>query len=331
MRTKRLSAGVIAALTLLLASLTIAACGGGDDDSSNDSSSGSGGTAATGSEITSNADNKSVTLTIGSKNFTESKILGEIYAQSLAAAGYTVKKELNLGDEKIALKAAESGDISAYPEYTGTVLTSLFQVPSDKIPTNGLIAYAQAKDDLAKKKIAALPPTPFTNSNEVGTTKETADKLGLKTISDLKGKSQNLTLYGSPECRQRLDCLLGLEKVYGLKFKKFVPVDVALRHEVLSKGQADLSIVFTTDPQVKRNNEVLLEDDKHMFPPYNSMLLVRDDVLQQAGPDLEATVVKVQKDLTDPVMSELNARVDLDKKTPEAVAGEYLKESGFVQ
>jgi osmoprotectant transport system substrate-binding protein len=331
MRPKRLSAGVIAALTLLLASLTIAACGGGDDDSSNDNSSGSGGTAATGSEITSNADNKSVTLTIGSKNFTESKILGEIYAQSLAAAGYTVKKELNLGDEKIALKAAETGEISAYPEYTGTVLTSLFQLPSDKVPSNALVAYAKAKDDLAKKNITALPPTPFTDSNEVGTTKETADKLGLKKISDLKGKSQDLTLYGSPECRQRLDCLLGLEKVYGLKFKKFVPVDLALRHEVLSKGQADLSIVFTTDPQVKRNNEVLLEDDKGMFPPYNSMLLVRDDALQEAGPDLEATVVKVQKDLTDPVMSELNARVDLDKKTPEAVAGEYLTESGFVK
>ena len=94
---------------------------------------------------------------------------------------------------------------------------------------------------------------------------ETADELGLKTISDLDGKSQDLTLYGSPECRQRLDCLLGLEQVYGLKFKKFVPVDVAQRHEVLSSGRADVSIVFTTDPQIQREQEVLLEDDKGMF------------------------------------------------------------------
>ena len=121
-------------------------------------------------------------------------------------------------------------------------------------------------------------------------TKETADKLGLTKISDLEGKSEDLTLYGTPECRQRLDCLLGLQEVYGLKFKKFVPVDTALRHEVLSKGQADVSIVFTTDPQIKREGFVLLEDDKGMFPPYNSTLVVRDDVIDKAGPDLQKTV-----------------------------------------
>jgi osmoprotectant transport system substrate-binding protein len=331
MRTNRLSAGIIAALTLLLASLTIAACGGDDnEDAGNDKGSAETG-ASGGKLIESNADNKGVTLTIGSKNFTESKALGEIYAQAFAAAGYTVEKQLNLGDEQIALKALENNEVSAYPEYTGTALTSLFKLPSDKIPNNPLIAYAEAKERLSKKQIAALPPTPFTNSNEVGLTQEKATELGVTKISELTGKSQDLTLYGTPECRQRLDCLLGLQKVYGLKFKKFVPVAVDLRHEVLAKGQADLSIVFTTDPQVKRNNEVLLEDDKEMFPPYNSMLLVRDDVVQEAGPDLQSTVEKIQEGLTDEVMSELNARVELDKKTPEAVAGEYLSESGFVE
>ncbi len=163
----------------------------------------------------------------------------------------------------------------------------------------------------------------------MGTTQATAKKYGLKKISDLDGQSEKLTLYGTPECRQRLDCLLGLQKVYGLEFKKFTPVAIDLRHEVLAKGQADLSIVFTTDPQVKRNNEVLLEDDKSMFPPYNTMFLVRDDVVQKAGPDLGKVVDQINKGLTDPVMSELNARVDLDKKTPEQVAGEYLNESGL--
>ena len=121
-------------------------------------------------------------------------------------------------------------------------------------------------------------------------TKETADKYGLQKISDLSKVADKLTLYGSPECRQRLDCLLGLQKVYGLKFKKFVPVDIALRHEVLTKGQADVSIVFTTDPQIKREGFVLLEDDKGMFPPYNSTLVVRDDVLAKAGPDFDKVV-----------------------------------------
>ncbi len=318
-------------LMLLVAALAVAGCGDDDDDDGG----GGGGDASTSEEqaagqIQKNDANSAVEVTIGSKNFTEQKVLGEIYAQALEAAGYTVNKELNLGDENTALKALEGGQISAYPEYTGTALLSFFGYQADELPSDEDEAYQLAKEGFAKKDLTALEPTPFVSSNEVAVTKETADKLGLKKISDLKGKSQDLTLYGTPECRQRLDCLLGLEQVYGLKFKKFVPVDIALRHEVLTKGQADVSIVFTTDPQIKRDNFVLLEDDKGMFPPYNSTLVVRDDVLKKAGPDFDAAVAVATKGLTDEVMQELNARVDLDKETPEAVAGQYLEETGLV-
>ena len=316
-------------LALLVAALAVAGCGDDDDDDG-----GGGGGADTSeqpsSQIQTNDKNSSTKLVIGSKNFTEQKVLGEIYAQALAAAGYDVSTELNLGDEKTALKALEGNDISAYPEYTGTALLSFFGYTADKLPSDETEAFDLAKDGFAKKDLTALPPTPFVSSNEVGVTKETADKLGLTKISDLEGKSQDLTLYGTPECRQRLDCKLGLEQVYGLKFKKFVPVDIALRHEVLKKGQADVSIVFTTDPQNKREGFVLLEDDKGMFPPYNSTLVVRNDVIDKAGPDLQKTVELVNKGLTDEVMQELNARVDLDKETPEDVAGQYLQESGLV-
>ena len=317
-------------LALLVAALAVAGCGDDDDD---DGGGGGGGADTSGQasdQIQQNDKNSTTKLTIGSKNFTEQKVLGEIYAQALAAAGYDVSTELNLGDEKTALKALEGGDISAYPEYTGTALLSFFGYTADKLPSDEMEAFNLAKEGFAKKDLTALPPTPFVSSNEVGVTKETADKLGLKKISDLEGKSQDLTLYGTPECRQRLDCKLGLEKVYGLKFKKFVPVDIALRHEVLKKGQADVSIVFTTDPQNKREGFVLLEDDKGMFPPYNSTLVVRNDVIDKAGPDLQKTVELVNKGLTDEVMQELNARVDLDKETPEDVAGQYLQESGLV-
>jgi osmoprotectant transport system substrate-binding protein len=313
---------------MLFASLALGACGGDDDDNGDGGSTSA--DAGTSAAIQKNDKNASVKLTIGSKNFTEQKVLGEIYAQALAAAGYDVSTELNLGDEKTALKALEGGDISAYPEYTGTALLSFFGYKADELPKDGLAAFAKAKEGFAKKNLTALNPTPFVSSNEVAVTKETADNLNLKKISDLKGKSQDLTLYGSPECRQRLDCLLGLQKVYGLQFKKFVPVDIALRHQVLEKGQADVSIVFTTDPQIKRENFVLLDDDKGMFPPYNSTLVVRDDVIEKAGPDMAKVTNKVSEGLTDEVMQELNARVDLDKKTPEAVAGEYLSESGLV-
>jgi osmoprotectant transport system substrate-binding protein len=320
----------IALLMLLFVALALGACGGGDDDSGDDNASSSAEQAPT-AGIQKNDKNASTKLVIGSKNFTEQKVLGEIYAQALAAAGYDVSTELNLGDENTALKALEQGDISAYPEYTGTALLSFFGVTADKIPKDGLVAYAKAKEGFAKKDLTAEPITPFVSSNEVAVTKETADKYGLAKISDLSKVANKLTLYGTPECRQRLDCLLGLEKVYGLKFKKFVPVDIALRHEVLTKGQADVSIVFTTDPQIKREGFVLLDDDKGMFPPYNSTLVVRNDVLAKAGPDFDKVVADVSKGLTDEVMQELNARVDLDKKTPDVVAGEYLKEAGFTQ
>jgi osmoprotectant transport system substrate-binding protein len=317
-------------LTLLVAALVVAGCGDDDDDDGGGGGASTSGEQASG-QIESNNANSSTEITIGSKNFTEQKILGEIYAQALEAAGYTVQKELNLGDEQTALKALEGGQISAYPEYTGTALLSFFGVKAEDLPSDEGQAYDRAKAEFAKQNLTALEPTPFVSSNEVAVTKETADRLSLQKISDLKGKSQDLTLYGTPECRQRLDCLLGLEQVYGLDFKRFVPVDIALRHEVLTKGQADVSIVFTTDPQIKREGFVLLEDDQGMFPPYNSMLVVRDDVIEKAGPDLEETVALVNEGLTDEVMQELNARVDLDKETPEAVAGQYLSESGLVQ
>lgn len=313
---------------------TLSACGG-DDKDDNDSASGGAPAATTtdaqGTAIQRNVDNAKTTLTIGSKNFTEQKVLGEIYAQALAAAGYTVRTELNLGDEKTALKALESGDISAYPEYTGTALVSFFDVKAADLPKDPTTAYDQVKEDFAKRDLVALPPTPFTSSNEVAVTKETADKYDLTNISDLKPVAGQLTLYGSPECRQRLDCLLGLEQVYGLKFKKFVPVDLSQRSTVLSDGQADVSIVFTTDPQNAREGFVLLKDDKQMFPPYNSTLVVRKNVYDKAGPDLAKTVEAVNEQLTNENIQELNARVDLDKDTPQQAAQAFLKQFGYVQ
>jgi osmoprotectant transport system substrate-binding protein len=329
MRTKRWLGALLA--MLLLASISLAACGDDDDSSSDgggDTTAADGGSAEA---IVSNPDNAGTTIVVGSKNFTEQKVLGEIFAQALAAAGYKTDKQLNLGDEKTALKALESGEIDAYPEYTGTALGSFFGVASDDIPKDPDQAFEDAKAGFAEKGLTAFPPTPFTSSNEVALTKDKADELGVETISDLEGKAQDLTLYGSPECRQRQDCLLGLQEVYGLEFGKFTPVDIALRHDVLTNGQADLSIVFTTDPQIKREGFVLLEDDHGMFPPYNSTLVVRDETVEEAGPDLETVVGQVEEGLTNEVMQELNARVDLDKKTPEQVASEYLQESGLVE
>jgi osmoprotectant transport system substrate-binding protein len=320
-------------LAVAFAAVALVACGGDDNKSSSspEKTASPASTPADTGAIAKNPANASISLKIGSKNFTEQKILGEIYAQGLAAAGYNTTTDLNLGDEQTALKAVKAGQIDAYPEYTGTALLSFFKTPADKLPTDPMEAYNLAKADFEKEGLTAFPPTPFTDSNEVAVTKATADKYGLKNISDLSSVADKLVLYGTPECRQRLDCLLGLEKTYGLKFKKFVPVAPDQRHEVLQSGRADVSIVFTTDPQIKRNGEVLLEDDKGMFPPYNSTLVMKQETASKAGADLPKVLDQLQKPLTDDAMQELDARVDLDKKDPGEVAKEYLSETGLVK
>jgi osmoprotectant transport system substrate-binding protein len=322
----KLSRLLLALLALACSAVLAAACG---DDDEEPASTPSQSDETGGGKIQRDEANADVQLTIGSKNFTEQRVLGEIYAQGLEAAGFNVSKDLNLGDQDIALAALKSGEISAYPEYTGTALLAFFGKQADELPDDPQAAYEEARAGFEEDGLVALPPTPFTSSNEVAVTQATADDLGLKTISDLDGKSQDLTLYGSPECRQRLDCLLGLQQVYGLKFKRFVPVAIDQRHEVLTSGRADISIVFTTDPQIQRENEVLLEDDKGMFPPYNSTLVLRKEVADEAGESLTQTVELIQEQLTDENMQELNARVELDKKDPAQVAEEYLSETGL--
>ena len=319
---------LFALLTIFACMIGLSACGGDDNDSGG-GGGGGGSTQASGNQIQSNDANAKTTITVGSKNFTEQQVLGEIYAQALQAAGYKVRTELNLGDEKTAQRTLKRGDIDGYPEYTGTALLSLCGVKTDAIPKDEQQAFEDTKACFAKDKLTAFPPTPFTSSNEVAVTQKTADRLQLRNISDLKGKDRNLTLYGSPECRERTDCLLGLRQTYGLKFKKFTPVDISQRHEVLKRGDDVVSIVFTTDPQNKREKLVLLQDDQGMFPPYNSTFVVRDETVQKAGPDLPKVIEQVQKGLTDEVMQELNARKDLDKETPKQVAREYLQESGL--
>ncbi len=314
---------LIAALTLALG---VAACGG---SSSNNDTGTSGSNSA--NLIKSNPANKGIQLTVGSKNFTEEYILGNIYAQALQAAGYDIKTNLNLGSETIAYKALQDGEISGYPEYTSTLLQSIFGAKT--VPADAQQAYDQAKAQLEPKGQTAFPPTPFADSNAFGMLKSKADELGATKISDLQGKSQDLNLYGSPECRERSDCLVGLQDTYGLQFKSFNPVDIGLRYTVLDKGQADASIVFTSDAQLFANPDkyVLLQDDKGIFPSGNVIWVTDQSTVQKAGPDYAATIEKVQKGLTLPVIRELNQRVDTDKQDPAAVATQYLKEDGYIQ
>ncbi len=269
-----------------------------------------------------------VSLKVGSKNFTEQYVLGEIYSQALRAAGYTVKTDLNLGSEVIAFKALKQGDVDAYPEYTGTSLTSFFGVKTKDVPRDAAQAYEQSKAEYAKVKITSLAPTPFENTYRLGVTKKTAaDNGGLTKISDLKPYAKNMVVNGHPECRQRVDCLIGVQQEYGFKFKRFLSGDN--KFQLLDNGDADAAFVFTTDGGLASGKYVALDDDKAFFPPYNISFTIRDPAAEKLGTEGQKVITDVQKYMTQEVMQELNARVDLEKQEPKAVAGEYLRNFGF--
>ena len=335
MTTNTRMRAMFALLATLVLAFAIAACG---DDEGSDGGSGDSTEASTSSgdgsstAIEANSENNGVKLTIGSKNFTEQFILGEIYAQALEAAGYDVSTDLNLGSEQVALKALKNGGISGYPEYTSTALTSFFKFAPEDVPGDAQEAVDQTQGDFADLGLTAFQPTPFADANAVGLLQTTADELGATTISDLEGQTQDLTLAGSPECEQRIDCLAGLEKYYGLKFGDFTPVDIGLRYEVLDKGDADLSVLFTSDAQLFVNDDyTLLEDDKGVLPAGNVIFVADQAAVDEAGPDYQATIEKVQENLSLEVMQELNARVDIDKEKPADAAAEYLSEFGYTE
>jgi glycine betaine/choline ABC-type transport system substrate-binding protein len=327
-------------LAVVALGLVAAACGSDDSSSSDTTTPAATSTQAAGSgnipasEKTANKIEpvqgaSGVSLKVGSKNFTEQFILGEIYTQALEAAGYKVKKDLNLGSELIAYKALRQGAVDAYPEYTGTSLTSFFKVKIADVPKDPAKAYQDAKADYAKVGITALPTTPFENTYRMAVTKKKAAALGNPTkISDLKGKSQDMVVNGFPECRQRIDCLLGVERGYGLKFKKFLPGEN--KFQILDNGDADIAFVFTTDGPLSSGKYVVLDDDKSIFPPYNISLTVRDSAAKKLGPEGQKVVTDVQRYMTESIMQELNARVDIDKEEPADVAADYLKNFGFV-
>jgi glycine betaine/choline ABC-type transport system substrate-binding protein len=313
---------LVAAVATLVLGLT--ACGGGGGSSPT--------SGPQNNLIRSDPANGKTTITVGSKNFGEEFVLGEVYAQALRAAGYNVKTRLDLGSERVALKAIGDGRISGYPEYTSTALGSFFHVPSSQIPSNATRAYKMAAAYFARDGIVAFPPTPFADSNAVGALTSTARRLGLRDVSDLTGKSRSLVLAGSPECRVRMDCLAGLEQSYGLAFKQFQPVAIGQRYTVLDKRTAGLSILFTSDAQLASlTRYTILRDDKGLIPPGNVMFIASKKVVDVAGPDLGATIQKVQGNLTLPVIQELNYRVDIGKQSPAAVARQYLTSLGYVK
>jgi glycine betaine/choline ABC-type transport system substrate-binding protein len=323
---------VLALLAVFVLAVSVAACGDDDDNGGGgggDTAADTSGGGQEGQLIEKDPANSGKSITIGSKNFDEQFILGEIYAQALTAAGFGVKKELDLGAEQVAFKALKGGEVDAYPEYTGTALTSFYKLKTDDVPREPQQAYDQLVTDLEKDNITAFPITPFENTYKVTSTKETAEKYGNpKTISELVAKTKNdVRLSGFPECKQRTDCYVGLGRSYNWQ-PKFVSSEG--KFDDLDKDQADFTMAFSTDGPLSLDKYATYEDDKKLFPPYQVTLLTRNEAAERLGESGRQVIEAVQKPLTDQVMQELNSRVSIDKQTPEAVAKAYLQESGFI-
>jgi osmoprotectant transport system substrate-binding protein len=259
------------------------------------------------------------TVTIGTKNFTEQFVLGQLYKQALEAKGYKVVYKENIGSSELIDTAFKSGKINFYPEYTGVLVADIARQPLPKTPA---ATYAAAKKFEAEQRDATLlPMTPFSDSDSFGLLSSTAHKLGVKSIPDMK-KVKSFSYAGFPECRKRITCLLGLKNVYGLKQVKFVPLGSISVYTLLDQGMITAGDVFSTDPQLQGKKYTVLDDPKHIFGFQNVAPVVSHEIAGDAK--LAKIVNAVSAKLTVAAMRAMNRAVGVDKKSPADVASAFL-------
>lgn len=266
-------------------------------------------------------------ITVGSKNFTEQLIVGQIVAALLEHAGYQVDRKLNLGGTAVVHQALVSGDVDVYVEYTGTGLTALLKLPAQTDPDK---VYETVKREYESRfKATWLSPWGFNNTYALAMRADRAQALGVKTIADLDGKAQDLTFGGTQEFITRPDGLPGIEKTYGLKFKQARGMDFGIMYQAVASGQVDVASAFATDGRIAALNLVTLEDNKRFFPPYYAAPVVRQEVLQR-DPKIAEVLNTLAGKIDDDTMRRLNAQVDQEKKEPADVARAFLKERGYI-
>jgi osmoprotectant transport system substrate-binding protein len=269
-----------------------------------------------------------VTVKLGSNDFTEQFILGEIYKQGLEKAGYTVQYQKGLGSREVVFPALESGQLDMYVEYAGSALQILAkQEPGDDADK----VLADLTTFLATKGVKPLQQAPMEDKNALTVTKETADKYNLKTISDLAKVPDKLVMGGPPECKDRDTCYKGLQDAYGLQNLTFKSISQGgLKYSALESGDIQVALSFTTDGPIAKQGLIILEDDKGVFPPDHAVPVVREQFLSSAGAEFEQAVNKLSAAITTEEITKLNAKVDLDKEEPADVAGQWLQEKGLV-
>ncbi|SHN20771.1 ABC transporter substrate-binding protein [Cryptosporangium aurantiacum] len=298
------------ALSSAAALLALSACGGGDDDSGDDPL----GSSANGGEVV-----------VGSANFQENVLLGEIYAQALEAKDVKVKRQLNIGAREVIYSQIEKGSLTVLPEYNGALLAYL-----DKTAT---ATTSEEVDAALKTKLPSglelLNPSEAEDKDSVVVTKETAAKYNLKSLEDLAPVAKDLVIGGPPEFKTRVQGIVGLKDKYGAEFKSFKSLDVAgpITVSALKKGDVQAANLFTTDPAVPANEFVVLEDPKGLFSAQNVTPLVNKEGVNDTVRDaLNAVSAK----LDTATLAELVKKVVSDKQDVDTVAKEWLSSAGLV-
>jgi osmoprotectant transport system substrate-binding protein len=298
---------VMAALALLLG-----ACGGG------------------GSKTGSDEPLAQTPIRIGTKNFTEQYILGELYSQALKAKGFKVENKGKIGSTEITHRALAAGALDMYPEYMGVLLSEIAHV-TDR-PQSLAEAYKLAQDFEQESGYMLLRASPFANANALVVKPAYARRHGLHSIADLKHLKGPVRLAAFPEFRNRFEGLIGLRKRYGLRNLKMLALeDGKARYPSLDSGKVDVSLAFTTDGQLADGRYMTLTDPRGVFADGHAAPIINRDVLKDHGPRLARAIDAVTGRLTTAMMRRMNKAVDIDGRKPAEVAAEFLRSQGLVE
>ncbi|MCP1356787.1 glycine betaine ABC transporter substrate-binding protein [Aneurinibacillus migulanus] len=270
------------------------------------------------------------TIIVGTQTFTETKILGYMYKYLIEdQSDINVKVKTDLLSTPFIINAMKENEIQMGTVYTGEIYNGWFPVEPTKDPKKTL---AQAKQGFNKYHgIMWMDPLGFENTYAFTVRKDVAEKYNLKKISDLQSLAQNMKLGVDTSWLERKnDGYKAFTKTYGLSFGQVYPMEINLVYTAVESKDVDIVLAYSSDPRIKEFNLVTLEDDRKFFPPYLASTIMLNEALKQY-PEIERTVKPLQGKIDLDTIRTLNAKVDLEKKDPQAVAEEYLKQQGLLK
>lgn len=258
------------------------------------------------------------TVIVGSADFPESQLLATIFAQALEKAGLHTESKLNIGSREVYVPALKDGSIDLIPEYTGATLSYLD--PKSEVHTTNEVNAALSQQ--LPKELKMLTPSPAQNTDILAVTQDTATKYSLKTISDLVPVAGQLVLGGPPEWKTRKEGVAGLRDVYGLNFKDFKSLDVAgpITLSALVNGQVQVADLTSTDPAVREEKLVALDDDKQLFPAQNIVPII---AAAKDNDKIDRALNAVTAALTTADLNAMNQRI-ANKESMDTIASDWL-------